>query len=163
MSAINKFWQARNLREKIILGGGGIILASMLIYAYVLNPMEIERKTMALRLPELQTTSAQMQDALNEVKKLRAIIPAEGANEGSVPATRNIIIKALTAGGMDAEQIEVLQSGNIKVSLKMISFDKYPAWLATLQSKHGIRLEACDLKVVGAPDMIDVTSTLMRP
>ena len=163
MKALTQLWAVRSQREKLILGGGGVIVACMLIYAYVLRPMDIERKTLSARLPDLRTTAVQMQVALGEVKKLRAILPAGETNSGSKAATRNIILKTLAIDGMDADQIDVLKSGKFKVSLKMIPFGKYPKWLETLQTKHGIRLESGSLKVVGEPDMVDVTSTLIRP
>ncbi len=163
MKALIQFWAVRTQREKFILSGGGAILAGMLIYAYALKPMEMERITISARLPEMRTTAMQMQSALGEVKKLRAILPAGGTNDTSRATTRNIVLKTLAADGMDADQIEVLRSGKFKVSLKMIPFAKYTKWLETLQTRHGIRLELCDLQVVGKPNMVDVTSTLMRP
>ncbi|VAX20668.1 hypothetical protein MNBD_NITROSPINAE01-591 [hydrothermal vent metagenome] len=163
MKALTNFWAVRTQREKFILGGGGAILASMLIYAYALKPMEMQRITLSARLPEMRATAMQMKAALDEVKKLRAIIPAGETIETSRAATRSVLLKTLAADGMDADQIEVLRSGKFKVSLKMIPFSKYPQWLEILQTRHGIRLESCDLQVVGAPNMIDVTSTLMRP
>jgi len=163
MKIFTRFWTLRTQREKFILGGGGAILASMLIYAYALKPMETERVTLLARLPEMRATAMQMQSALGEVKKLRAILPAGGSGDTSRAATRSILLKTLAADGMDADHIEVLRSGKFRVSLRMIPFTKYPQWLETLQTRHGIRLESCDLQVVGEPNMIDVTSTLMSP
>jgi len=163
MKALARFWAIRSQREKLILGGGGAIVTCMLIYAYALKPMDVERKILAARLPEMRSTAAQMQVALEEVNRLRSILPAEGANGASEATTRNILLKTLAEDGMDADNIEVLKSGRFKISLRMIPFEKYPKWLETLQAKHGMRLESGSLQVVGEPNMIDATSTLIRP
>lgn len=152
---VQTFWRQRSIRERWILGGGASLLAVMLLYAYLFLPMQRQRERLATTLPQLRTELVQLRQDAAEVKRLQSQLsdkPSTGLKE-AIEASIN------TAKLGDA-QIILLDTTRARVILNAVSFASLVAWLNTLQTQGGMRVENIQVNAQNTPGWVSADLTL---
>lgn len=139
------FWNARTPRERLILGGGALLLLVLLGYAWLWLPVQRESAQLRAALPALRAQAQQVAADRQAVAALRA---RPAAAVGGDLAAR---VDALAvAGGLRAriEAIVPLDAQRVRVRLPEVAFDDWITWLDTAQ-KAGVRVEYARVEASG--------------
>lgn len=150
------FWNARTPRERLILGGGALLLLVLLGYAWLWLPVQRESAQLRAALPALRAQAQQVAADRQTVAALRAR-PAAPAS-GDLAAR----IEALAvAGGLRAriEAIVPLDAQRVRVRLPEVAFDDWIAWLDTAQ-KAGVRVEYAQAEASGGAGAVRAEAVL---
>lgn len=154
---IQSYWQARQPSEKAWLAGGALVVLAMLFYAYLLMPMQAERKRLAENMPQLRAQAAALAQNTAEVKRLQATTPALTYSD-----LRQQITEAASVQGIQDKisEVVILNPQSARVILKSVSFDSCMRWLNYLQSQKGLRVESIELSALPQSGQVAVNVTL---
>lgn len=163
MSGSRRFLDNHGAAERWRIGVVLIISAALLFYVYVLNPAAKERERLREALPRMRATSVQMKEALKEVERLKSVLKqARSGGKGGSSLSAALFQSSAAENFYDIE-IVPLGDDKAKVSSNGVAFKKIMGWVESLREKQGIRLDSCRLEVVEAPDIVEVSMTLIRP
>jgi general secretion pathway protein M len=130
-------------RERLIVQGGAIALALMLFYATIWDPLTGGARARADAVSEQQKLLAWMQQASEDVKRLR---PASAQAVAQLPAGQSllgVIDQTAKSSGLGAALKRVKPEGENKVSVWMedAAFDDMVRWLETLRRTYGVEID----------------------
>ena len=151
------FWRQRSIRERWILGGGASLLAAMLLYAYLFLPMQRQRERLATALPQIRSELIQLRQDAAEVKRVQSQLSTRRS-----AGLKEVIEAGInTAKLSDAStQIILLDTTRARVVLNAVSFASLVAWLNTLQTQEGVRVENIQVNAQNRPGWVSADLTL---
>lgn len=154
------FWHSRKPREQRVLGGGALLLLLALLYAYLWLPMNQQRARVRAQLPVMQGQLAQMKEQARQIAQLKA--SGAAAQRGAVA---QLIDQSAVAAGTkgDISQVTPLAADRAQVTLNSVAFDKWLAWISTLQGQYGVRIESVQVAAANNPGMVKVQAVLVSP
>lgn len=151
-------WQARNFRERLVLGAGTGFLLLAILYAYLWLPMQQQRANLQASLPALREQAQRMHTQMAEVKDLRThAIPAGNSD------LRASLAQSAQAQGLALGNIVMQDTGHATVQLPTCAYLKVMAWLLKLQDQYHIRPQSVQLKAAGTPGMVSGQLVLLAP
>jgi general secretion pathway protein M len=154
-----QFWRARAPRERLILGGGAVLLVLALGYAYGWLPMQRDAAQMRKTLPQLRVQAQQMQQDAAEVERLRAQ-PVVARSVDSL--TLAVGQRAIASGLRERiESITAQDARHVRVVLTQVALDEWLAWLGDLQTNDGLRVESAHIVAGDAPGQVRVDAVLV--
>jgi type II secretory pathway component PulM len=137
IKAVTRVFMERGEREWAVIAFTLIVAAFALAYAYVWLPMTRERDRLTVRVPELRAEMRAMEDAAQELKKLKA-----GATGSS--GVGSAIQQASAAARVLDTSLEIVQldSTRFRAAVASISAEQAFILVARLQSAAGVRVES---------------------
>lgn len=143
----SEFWQARNTRERWIIGLGVPLLLLSLLYAYLWMPINKERHQLRRQVPALMQDKQKLVAEAQEVKTLKAQVPAQtAATGGSDPLT--LARQSAGSAGLGQVQLTPDNAGGIQVAAPDLPFDALMRWLGQLQSQYGLRVVSAQISAL---------------
>ncbi|MDQ1315384.1 MAG: ral secretion pathway protein [Pseudomonadota bacterium] len=151
---LNQFWSARAPRERLVLGGGSVLLVLALGFAYGWLPMQREVSQLRQTLPQLREQARQLQQDAQEVGRLKAQ-PAAVREAGSLVLA---VEQGAVASGLRERIASITPQGvgQVRVVLPRVGFDEWLGWLGELQTRHGVRVESARIEAAGDPGWVSV-------
>lgn len=151
------FWRQRSIRERWILGGGASLLAVMLLYAYLFLPMQRQRERLATAMPQLRAELIQLRQDAAEVKRLQSQLSTRRST-----GLKEVIEADVNSAklGDTSTQIILLDTTRARVILNNASFASLVAWLNTLQTQEGVRVENIQITAQNTPGSVSADLTL---
>jgi len=123
-------------RERMVLGGGGVILALFILYAGLVNPYINHRHNLRAQISQLQTLLAWMRPAAG---KLEAI---HGPQYGNLPggSLLSAVNNSVTGAGLgnSLQQAQQASDGSVRAQFSNADFDSLVRWLNTLNKNYGV-------------------------
>lgn len=144
------FWNNLAPRERRLLGGGGVALALLLLYALAVDPYFAAMERLRQEVVVQRETLAWMQQAAAEAKALRGRAPTRAATNGqSLLALADSTAKA-SGLGTALKRVQPDGQRSVRVWLEQAAFDAVMRWLDTLGRSHGVQVSG--LVVEPLPD-----------
>lgn len=159
---MNEIWQERwqqlAPRERRVITWGVTVLLAALLYAYLWQPITVERNKLRATLPQLRENAAQMQRQAQEAARLKASVTPTPRGETIKPA----IYQAAKEAGLDSKtlQVNTLDEGRADIALATASFDAWTVLVAILQKNQGIRLESCTIEALPEAGKVSVRAVV---
>lgn len=155
-----KHWlQGLAPRERHLIVGAAVVLAVLVAYLAVVEPLLERRAYLERSVAAQRATLAWMKQA---VAPLEGAQPAQraGAN-GSLFAVVDRSARATVLAG-PLQRVQPEGDGNVRVWFEDAPFDDLVRWLGTLQSEHAITVRAMSVERTAAAGRVDARLTLER-
>ncbi len=132
-------------REKLIVTVGAALVALLLIYALLWDPLASRATSLQQSVTEQSALHAWMQDAAAEAQRLRAVGGGTGVNGGrSMLSVVDQTAKSAKLMGA-VKRIQPEGAELVRVTLEQAAFDDLMLWLGTLQRSYAI--DVADLSI----------------
>jgi general secretion pathway protein M len=136
------WWASLSLRDRSVLRFGTIVLALMLFWAFVWDPISQSRRSLRNQVADAEANLAYMHAAAAQLQAMGTGGTATVFDRGGrslfaladSTARENRLAHAL-------KRIEPVTSGRINIWLEGAEFDQLAVWLEQLQSVYGVRVE----------------------
>jgi general secretion pathway protein M len=137
-------WQALSERDRRVLGGGGLIVALLLVWAFIWHPLALSREQLAARTNADRASLAWMRSAQTQLPGLSAGTTHAAVNrEGkSLLALADASARGAGLGGA-LKRVEPTGARSVRVSFEAANFDVLVGWIEELARDYGV--EASDL------------------
>ncbi len=155
MSAVTRFWAARNERERRMLLAGGAVLLLLLVWLLLIEPALAGRSHWQERLPALRAERAQMQALARQVSA--APPPARAQAAWNRPALE----RSLADAGLRPQSLNV---GDVLVRANFndVSFSALTGWLQQSQRNAQLAVSEANVSARERVDRVDATLALRR-
>ncbi len=161
---MKEWWENLAERERLLLSVGALVLALLLGYLFVVEPLQNELKTATAERDAKTALFHKLQGIAAEADALRAQRVLAGSLPDGADA-QSLVQQSAEAAGLK-EQVKNVgpgDAGSVKLRLEQARFDTALLWLATLRQQYGLRVEAFSAKRAGEPGTADVDVTLGVP
>ena len=157
-NSFNRFWQARNAREKKVLIFCVLFLLLVFLYAYVWQPGEQAITRLDEILPQMRAKAALMHQQASEISQLQKhrrtqYQSTDLKSEIDASAQNHHLHASLSLLSVD-------NAGAAHLILNSISFNAWIRWLDALQQENHLRLESSHIETLTEPGMVKVDATL---
>lgn len=162
MQSLETWWKGRELRERQVLLGGAVVVALIIAWALIWQPLGAARDEAAAQLEARQQDLAFMKAASAELQS-RANQDTAAAPRGgkSLLALADASAREVNLGGA-LQRVEPLDRGRVRVEFRQAGFDQLASWLAGLRRDYGIRVEDFSASRVGGVGLVDARVTLVE-
>lgn len=128
-----------DVRQRQVLIYGGIVVAVMLLWALVWDPLTNARQALRQQLAEHQSTALWLQ-------QIRPQVVGRSVSNAGLPDNKSLLRLAdetLRAAGMAAaiERIEPSNEGQVRIWLRDASFDQLANWLIQMGNQYSVFAE----------------------
>ena len=149
-------WQGLVPRERRLLMLGGVALAVLLSWWWVIDPAIKMRKKMQQQLPELLAQSVQLRALTQEAAALPAAIPVAQS------LSRQEIERLLMDSGLKADQVTLTDS-MFTLSFSDIPFSGLTDYLQKAQREQQLTVIQATITARDRIDRVDAKISLQRP
>lgn len=149
------WWAGLAPRERVILSAGSVVLALILIYLMIWEPVVSKREQARADISALSTDLAWMQQVASQVRRRAAQQgdqPAMGAAGGSVLTLVEVSSRA--AGINEALERVQPEGQGARIWLTETGFDALLQWLGELEQRHGLQVSQLAVDAGNAPGMV---------
>ncbi|MDZ7828504.1 MAG: type II secretion system protein GspM [Halofilum sp. (in: g-proteobacteria)] len=157
-----KAWlQSLAPRERLIVTVGGTVLALVVVYLAVVEPMAQAYAEREARVAALEREIEWMRDAAAEVRALGGAAAAE--DDGSQRPPYLAADRAVREAGLPRpSRLEPVGSRGARMEIDEVAFDRLVQVLVRLHARDGLRVERASFERVG-PGLVDASLDLERP
>lgn len=150
-------------RERLVLGAGAAVLALVLVYALIWDPLAGRYRQLQERVASQQETLIWMQQAAIRIKALRGAAPGGGRGLGG-RSLMAVVDQSARAGGLadSIKRIEPDGTKGVKVWLEGAAFDPMVIWLGDLARNYGVEAGSLSIEPQGA-GRVNARLTLSEP
>nr|WP_041595716.1 type II secretion system protein M [Halorhodospira halophila] len=156
-----RFWSARNPRERWLLGSGGLLVLVVVPYVAVWEPLTERRDQLQAQVAEQRQDLAWMRSAAEEIHA------HDGDNGSAEPVTDersllSLVDRAAREAGID-DQLSRVQpdgDGTLRVWMDRVPFDELMNWLDGLQRAAGVEVDALTVERTQEDGLVNVRLTL---
>ncbi len=158
MNAIVEFWQSRSAREQVMLGALAAVLAAVLWFYLLADPL-------MRRAERFEQGLAAEQALLQRADALRARMATLPAPRPRSDASLLLLAnRALREAGLIPYLEEASADGErrVRLLLKDAPFPGIGAWLAEMAAREGVHTVSADIEPAGPPGLVRITLVLER-
>lgn len=155
------WWQGLAPRERLLVGGGGLLALILLGWALLWSPFSQRLAELDSSVSEQRVTYEAMREDAGRIRQLQAGGGARAAGLGG-RSLLAVVDQSVRAGRLAPALRHLEPEGRDRVRLRLegAAFDELVLWLDQLQTRHGIRAEAVDIEAAEAPGRVDARLTL---
>ncbi len=159
MQQLLEYWQARNPRERAILGIGGSLAVILLLYLLVWDPIQSDRQRLLRDLPKMRAQVDQFRRDAEEAEALRARARARTPTQ-ALPATVEASAKQAQLGA-GIKSVQAMGNDRAQISGATVPFDGLVRWMATVAQSEGITVDSMQASA-GEPGRVQVESLILK-
>lgn len=153
-----EFWQKLSERDRRMLGMGGVLVAAMLLWAWVWDPLSASRASLREQALANEASLAWMRPAVEQVL-------SRGGITTPVSDGRSLLARvdaSARAAGLGAHLTLVEPQGEQRVRLQFsaVDFDALANWLEA-QSRDGVRIEEWNASRAAGSGRVDARLALV--
>lgn len=148
MNPLQRFWQARQPRERIILGLGGGILLIALVYAEIWHPIATALTQLQHSVPALRSAAQQLQIDARQAKTLKTQNPVSNASND----IGDLLRQSASNHQLNITNLQQNNDGHWQLQIAAADFQSLITWLAELQKRHGLRVTATQITAADTQD-----------
>jgi len=166
MDSIKKYWADLQPRERLILSAGAVVVAMILSYALLLQPLYRALAHMELALPTLRSNLVWMRQTdqlLESGGNISLESTVEGANESLLSVVESTARNAKVRKSIQ-QMVPSRETNEVRVVLEDADFNQWLRWIDTLYKRNGV-----DIRQVTAerdddqPNIAEIRVTFFRP
>lgn len=139
------WWENLSQREKLIIGGGGAVLAVVMLYLFLYSPLIGTVNKLQKQVTYQSGELAKVRQINTDIQNLSvsSIAPAFGLND---------LQASLKQVNLDSvvKKIQQPQTGQFLLDFTDADFDTIMTWLAQLSTQYNVHV--IELKLVGVGD-----------
>lgn len=158
---MKRWWQGLAPRERLLVGGGGLLALILLGWALLWSPFSQRVAELGGSVSEQRATYEAMREDAGRIRQLQAggSTRSPGLGGRSLLA---VVDQSVRAGRLAPALRHLEPEGRDRVRLRLegAAFDDLVLWLDQLQARHGIRAEAVDIEAAEAPGRVNARLTL---
>ena len=156
--ALKNRWSELQPRDQRILRYSAVIVALLLFYLFIVDPVQSGRDDAEQRLRSAQEAYAAAQRQASDLKKARS---NAGASQSGSLLTR-VESSAQQQGLREAlRRLQPSGDNQIQVSLEGASYSQLMQWLSSLR-QQGVRAQRVDIQLDRTSDLLGVQLLLVR-
>ncbi len=149
------WWTGLQPRERSILLAGAVVLACLVLWMAIWEPIANERARLRAEVTALATDLAWMEQVSDQVRRRAA---AQRDVPGATPAGGSVLTLvevSATAAGI-RQQIERVQpeGQGARLWFDQVGFDQLIRWLGELESRHGLQVTQLAVDVAADGGMV---------
>lgn len=153
-----EYWNNLQQRERRLVIAGGALLAALLAYLLVWEPLVQRTEQARAAVEELQQQLQWMRQASAEARRLSRGRPVAGSREQSLLAVADSSARRLQLGGA-ITRIQPDGEQRVRVWLAAASFDALLEWFDDL-ARRGIQLNSVVVERTAIPGAVDARLVL---
>lgn len=162
MNPLQRFWQGRAPRERVMLARGAVVLAAIAIYFLAWEPLRDSRNALRERVATANADLAWMRAIAPQVAA-QAPVQSDGVRD-----TRSLLARvdasAREAGlGGALLRVEPVAQGQVRVQFEDVGFDALMRWVEALSTRHGTRIGELSAQRAAGVGRVDVHLSLEEP
>ena len=152
---MNAWWTGLAPRERLIVGGGSVVLMLVLIYLMIWEPIANKREQVRTDISALSADLVWMQQVAGQVKR-RA---AQQGNQSSAGAAGGSVLTLVEVSARAAglhETLERVQPEGLgaRIWFAETGFDGLLSWLGELEQRQGLHVSQLAVDAGNAPGMV---------
>jgi general secretion pathway protein M len=161
---LRDFWQARDARERRVLGIGAALGVLLLGWAFVWYPLAVSRVNLRERVQAQRADLATMRAGAARVGELRGQgVRAKAERQGkSLLALADASARGQQLGNA-LKRVEPLGPKSVRVSLEGASFDSIAEWLDGLARDFGVTATEFSADRIEGVGLVNARVTLEEP
>jgi len=146
------FWQARAVRERIVIVGGLGFVVVLLGYMLLWRPMLQDIARLQEQLPRLRAEAAQIGRAGDEIARLRIKAPPGALKPAQLPS---LMERSAATHGLQGNISKAnKERSKISALFERAPFSAWISWVDELHRNHRIVLVSSKLTALDAPGMV---------
>jgi len=154
-------WRGRSPRERLVLGGVGLVVLAAVLYAFAWLPLERHRARLQAELPLLRASVVQMRAQAGEVKRLKTMPPRE---QSANPAPLASLLSAGTlAQGLPGARLAPVDGKRVRLTVDDASWPRLVEWVSAAQSLHGLAAESATVEALPAAGRVKADLVMVAP
>jgi general secretion pathway protein M len=162
MNALKQWFAGLQLRERIIITAGSVLVVLTAIYMLALAPFYNAVNERAERVARKEVDLAWMRSVAGEAAVLSANQPISAAPSGESLVV--LVDRSARECGLASALTGQTPTGDagIRVRLEGADFDKLMVCLGTLQQAHAVNIESATIDRTGQPGLVNASLVLTR-
>lgn len=161
MSALRTFWAGLSSRDQRVLMLGGIVLATILAWLAIWEPLREARDAARLRVAAAATDLATMRAAVPQLQALGGSTAPAVRDGRSLLALVDATARA-SGVGEALLRVEPVAGGQVRVYFESAGFDVLVAWLEELEAQQGVRTGDVSIQRAAGVGRVDARMSLER-
>jgi general secretion pathway protein M len=152
------WWSGLAERERRLVGGGAVVLALVVAWLGVWEPLANARHRQQVNLAAARALAVQ-------IETLAASAPrGTGPLAGTGQSLLAIVDQSSKASALTKPPSRLQPEGDdtVRIWLEDVPFDALLRWLGELQSRYGVRVDNADIERESGPGLVNARLTLMR-
>lgn len=160
MDSLRAAWQERTLRDRFALALGAAVVAVLLLYAFVWEPVRVDHKRLRESVPQLRAQAVQFATDAAEAQRLRDV----GLRHPGGANTPASLEAAADRTGMRAriKSITEVSGGRVQVVLEPVPYEALVRWIGELTGSAGFAVESVQLRPGPAPGIVLVQTLVLK-
>lgn len=159
---LKQFWLERSPREQLILIGGGVIAAALLIYLFIWAP--ISTRTENLRQSNIEDTALLnwMDNVTQQIQQYQQLHYQK--HDTTSQALLVTIEQSLLSAQLSkyVRDTQTQSDDQVTLTLSQIPFDQTIDWIEQLWKQHNIIVASASIKKTSGNGLTDVNITLFK-
>lgn len=162
MQKLKDWFYSLRPRERLLVSGGGILVAIVAVYLLALAPFYSAVNARTARVADKEGDLAWMRSVAGEVRALSNTVPVGSQGPSNEPLVVLIDRRARECGLALAGQ-QPSGDNSSRVRLEDTEFDKLMLCLGSLQQGQSLTIEQASIDRTGKPGRVNAGLTLTRP
>lgn len=156
------WWAGLAARERLILMVGGAVLALIVFWIAIWEPLVQGRSALRAEVARLSAEAVWMDQVADDVRRRARLAPASTG----VPAQGSVLtlieVSANAAGLRQALSRVQPEGAGARLSFDQVGFDPLMSWLADLETRQGLQVTQLSIDVGEAPGQVAARILLER-
>ncbi len=146
---MNVWWAGLAPRERIIVIAGLVVLAVMVLWLMVWEPLSNKRSNLKAQVSSLSTDVAWMQQQADQVRRRSNMQQGSRARESNGSVLTLVEVSANAAGIRQPLERVQPESEGARLWFDGVGFDALVGWLGELERRHGLQISQLSVDVSG--------------
>ena len=157
------WWNARNAREKLLIGLGGIVLLALMYYSLILEPLRNGITQKQQRVENELQLAGWLLAVAPEVQSMQRV-PGKNAVQGG-GSLLSVVDKTSKAAGLGKSVTRLQPEGDdeVRAWLESAPFNETLRWLRTLESSYGVEITELSFNRNNEAGLIKARLIFKRP
>ena len=162
LARFRAWWGTLAQREQRVLAVGAIVLGLVVLYLGVWEPVAKAQRDRQLALEDARALATMLETLAVEVQRGRGA--GGGGTAGAGQSLLSVVDQSRRASGLTKPPTRLQPEGDaiVRIWLDDVPFDALLRWLADLQTRYGVRVDAADIERESGPGLVNARLTLVR-
>lgn len=160
---MNAWWSGLAARERLILIAGMLVLAVLLVWLVIVEPLAQSRAALRNEVAALGTDHDWMQQVAPEVRRRASLQSGASAGAAGSGSVLTLVEVSANASGMRSAMTRVQPEGQgARLWFDSVSFDALMSWLAELETRQSLNITQLAVDAGAEPGLVSARVLVER-